>query len=63
MGERARRSLGKRLARPCVHHWMLPAEGDWVVGVCLHCGESRLFKNHWQQPVFDNARGLCLFAI
>ena len=29
----------------CTHHYLLPATGITVEGVCKHCGHTRVFDN------------------
>lgn len=34
----------------CVHHWIMPRSSQRRVwGICLHCGETKKFKNSFKE--------------
>ena len=45
-------------ATGCTHHWIIsPADGRTSPGTCVHCGQCKMFQNHFELPMDVRQRG------
>lgn len=42
----------------CVHHWKIETnQGPYSPGTCKHCGQTRNFKNSYDETSYFTANG------
>ena len=39
-------------AEGCKHHWMIPSDSAWAIGVCKLCSGERWFSNRFQEDSY-----------